>query len=122
MQRMIKETLIRVQTGPALALPRSARGNRPHNERRLGGVTPMEAEAAGAGGCLQAPPGSLAGRWESRQAFLQPPWQPPPGVIIEEREDARKAPEKAEREGQLAMYTDGSEPQSPASQPAPRPT
>ncbi|PKY04570.1 hypothetical protein P168DRAFT_210152, partial [Aspergillus campestris IBT 28561] len=79
---------------------------RSQSEQRLGGVIPIEAEAAGGGGCLQAPPGTLAGEWESRLVFLQrvqPPW-----LVIEERDITREAPERAKREGQLVMYTDRS--------------
>jgi hypothetical protein len=51
----------------------------------------MEAQAWKTGGCLTAPPATLARNWESRKAFVQAPWQTPPEVVIQDRETAVKS-------------------------------
>lgn len=59
-----------------------------------------------------APRDPVGAVWESRQAFIQPPWQMAPEVIISEREDAIRCHDKIvgqqEHLLQLVLYTDGS--------------
>lgn len=110
--RLVKETALRLRTGPSFAVPHTMLRRRPAEERSWAGWTPMEAQAWKTGGCLATPPGTLARNWESRKAFVLAPWQAPPEVTIEEREVAidqhnqllRKGPE----DRPLIMYTDGS--------------
>jgi hypothetical protein len=47
---------------------------RPVGMRDWSGRTPMEAQAWKTGGCLTDPPGTFAGNWESRKAFVQAPY------------------------------------------------
>ena len=42
----------------------------------------MEMHAWKKSECLLAPPDTLAGRWESREAYIQAPWEAPPRIII----------------------------------------
>lgn len=88
MNRLVKETAVRLRTGPTFAVPPTMLRSRPADERDWSGWTPMEAQAWKTGGCLTSPPGTLASCWESRKAFIQAPWQAPPEVIIEDRETA----------------------------------
>ena len=112
MNRLVKETALRLRTGPAFAVPPTMLRRRPGDERDWAGWTPMEAQVWKTGGCLMAPPGTLAGDWESRKAFIQAPWQAPPEVIIEGREVAVEPHNqilmKDSRERPLILYTDGS--------------
>ena len=50
----------------------------------------MGAQAWKMGECLTAPPDAMAGKWESRKAFVREPWRVPPKVFIDEREIAIK--------------------------------
>ncbi|KUM55612.1 hypothetical protein ACN42_g11637 [Penicillium freii] len=68
----------------------------------------MEAQSWKKGGCLMPLPGSLAGDWESRKAYIQAPWNKPPKVHIEDREQARSTHEKAISRLSVRLYTDGS--------------
>jgi ribonuclease HI len=112
MNRLVKETALRLRTGPAIAVPPTMLRRRPMEERDWAGWTPMEAQAWKTGGCLTTPPGTLASVWESRKAFVQAPWQAPPEVIIEHREVAvnrhNQILVKDPRERPLILYTDGS--------------
>jgi hypothetical protein len=82
---------------------------RTDQELALGGYTPMEAHAWKTDGCLRAPPGTLAGEWESREAYVQPPWREPPNVIIDEREVAVKVHDRMTKENSHVLaYTNGS--------------
>jgi ribonuclease HI len=112
MNRLVKETAVRLRTGPAFAVPPTMLRRRPLDERDWSGWTPMEAQAWKTGGCLMAPPGTLSGNWESRKAFVQAPWQAPPEVTIEDRDIAVKSHDhilsKDPRERPLILYTDGS--------------
>ncbi|KAJ6168289.1 reverse transcriptase [Penicillium chrysogenum] len=112
MNRLVKETALRLRTGPTFAVPPTMLRRRPVDERDWSGWTPMEAQAWKTGGCLAAPPDTLARTWESRKAFVQAPWQAPPEVIIEDRETAVKNHNliltKDPRERPLILYTDGS--------------
>lgn len=112
MNRLVKETAVRLRTGPAFAVPPTMLRRRPVEERDWSGWTPMEAQAWKTGGCLTAPPGTLASCWESRKTFVQAPWQAPPEVIIEDRDTAVKSHDhilsKGPRERPLILYTDGS--------------
>lgn len=108
----MKATALRLRTGPAFAVPPMMLQHRPRDERDWARWTPTEAQAWKPGGCLTAPPVTLAREWESRRAFIQAPWQAPPEVIIDDTEvaverhnqilteDPRKRP--------LILYTDGS--------------
>ena len=112
MNRLVKETALRLRTGPAFAVPPTMLRGRPVDERDWAGWTPMEAQAWKKGGCLTAPPGTLARNWESRKAFVQAPWQAPPEVIIEDRETAidrhNQILMRDSRERPAILYTDGS--------------
>ncbi len=66
----------------------------------------MEVQAWKRGGSLTAPPNTVAGRWESRKAYLRTPWQAPPKVTIQEREEAIKSHNTMT--GDIQIYTDGS--------------
>ncbi|KAJ5819485.1 hypothetical protein N7474_005076 [Penicillium riverlandense] len=87
MDRLVKETALRLRTGPA---------------RKLG----QRADAS------RLPRTLLPREWESRKAFVQAPWQAPPEVIIEDREVAverhNQVLMKDSREKPLIFYTDGS--------------
>jgi hypothetical protein len=91
MERICKETAIRIRTGPRFARPIGISERRPAAQRRRGGWTPMEVQAWKKGGSLMTPPETVAGRWESRKAYLRAPWQAPPKVTIQEREEATKS-------------------------------
>ncbi|KAJ5144461.1 reverse transcriptase [Penicillium atrosanguineum] len=112
MNRLVKETALRLRTGPTLAVPPTMLRRRTVDERDWAGWTPMEAQVWKTGGCLTAPPGTLARHWESRKAFVQAPWQAPPEVMIEDREVAVERHNqilmKDSRERPLILYTDGS--------------
>ncbi|OQE71313.1 hypothetical protein PENNAL_c0107G01286, partial [Penicillium nalgiovense] len=112
MNRLVKETALRLRTGPDFAVPPTMARRRPADERDWAGWSPMEAQAWKTGGCLTAPPGTLARVWESRKAFVQAPWQAPPKVIIEDREVAVERHDQIlmidSRERPLILYTDGS--------------
>ncbi|KAJ5117510.1 zinc knuckle domain protein [Penicillium atrosanguineum] len=112
MNRLVKETALRLRTGPAFAVPPTMLRRRPNDERDWAGWTPMEAQAWKTGGCLTAPPGTLTRHWESRKAFVQAPWQAPPEVIIEDREVAVERHDRILaidwRERPTILYTDGS--------------
>ncbi|KAJ5110838.1 zinc knuckle domain protein [Penicillium argentinense] len=112
MNRLVKETALRLRTGPVFAVPPTMLRRRPVDERDWSGWTPMEAQAWKTGGCLTTPPGTLARDWESRKAFVQAPWQAPPDVFIEDREMAVKTHDhilsKDPSERPLILYTDGS--------------
>ncbi|KAJ6016472.1 zinc knuckle domain protein [Penicillium herquei] len=114
MNRIVKETALRLRTGPRFAIPPSMKNKQRSTRQRLtGGWSPMEAQAWKKGGCLTAPPETLAGRWESRKAYIRAPWQAPPTVIIEDREKAVKSHDEimAKVLGYglpLVFFTDGS--------------
>ncbi|KAJ5543315.1 zinc knuckle domain protein [Penicillium sp. DV-2018c] len=111
LNRLVKETALRIRTGPVFAVPPLMLRRRPAEERDWAGWTPMEAQAWKAGGCLTAPPRTVS-KWESRKAFIQAPWQAPPKVIIEDREVAVNHHDeilaKVSEKRPLIMYTDGS--------------
>ncbi|OQD72542.1 hypothetical protein PENANT_c238G09961, partial [Penicillium antarcticum] len=112
MNRLVKETALRLRTGPESAVPPTMLRRRPADERDWAGWTPMEAQAWKAGGCLTAPPNTLTRGWESRKAFVLAPWQAPPEVIIEDREAAvnnhNQILTKDPGARPLILYTDGS--------------
>ncbi|OQD73321.1 hypothetical protein PENANT_c211G00669, partial [Penicillium antarcticum] len=112
MNRLVKEAALRLRTGPQLGIPPTIIRRRPAHERDWSGWTPMEAQAWKTGGCLTAPPETLARIWESRKAFVLAPWQAPPEVIIDDRKIAVEFHEhivvKASEERPLIVYTDGS--------------
>lgn len=74
LDQLVKATAIRIRTGPVHGIPKGMLSRRTDQELTLGGYTPMEAHAWTKNGCLRAPPGTLAGDWESREAYVQPPW------------------------------------------------
>ena len=55
MNRLVKETAVRLRTGPAFAVPPTMLRRRPVDEREWSGWTPIEAQAWKTGGCLTAP-------------------------------------------------------------------
>jgi ribonuclease HI len=109
LDQLVKATAIRIRTGPAHGIPKGMLTRRTDQQLALGGYTPMEAHAWKTDGCLRAPPGTLAGDWESREAYVQPPWQESPPVVIDEREEAVTVHDRMIRENSRVMvYTDGS--------------
>ncbi|KAJ5766658.1 reverse transcriptase [Penicillium nucicola] len=112
MNRLVKETALRLRTGPELGIPSTMVRRRPMHEKDWSGWTPMEAQAWKTGGCLTALPHTLARQWENRKAFVLAPWQAPPEVNIEDRETAGAFHEQivviASNERPLIAYTDGS--------------
>jgi ribonuclease HI len=118
LDKLVKETALRIRTGPRMAVPNTMLIKRPDNQLVLGGFTPMEVHAWKKGGCLLAPPNTLAGRWESREAYIQEPWHTPPRVVIHEsREEAIEAHDKLASQlakhpnnnnSPIMIYTDGS--------------
>jgi hypothetical protein len=70
MNRLVKETAVRLRTGPTLAVTPTMLRRRPLDDRGWSGWTPMEAQAWKTGGYLMAPPGTLARNWKSRKAFV----------------------------------------------------
>ncbi|RAO74375.1 uncharacterized protein BHQ10_010387 [Talaromyces amestolkiae] len=109
LDQLAKITAIQIRTGPTLGIPSGMLTKRTDEELTLGGYTPMEAHAWKKGGCLTAPPRTLAGRWESRDAYVQEPWREPPRVIINEREVAISVHNSIHTHNAHTMiYTDGS--------------
>ncbi|KAJ5660660.1 reverse transcriptase [Penicillium longicatenatum] len=110
MDRISRETALRIRTGPAHGIPQLMIRQRSQQQRQRGGWSPMEAHAWMKGGCLTAPPSALARTWESRWAYVQAPWQVPPDVHILERDEAVKkhAEISSQGQGKLIIYTDGS--------------
>jgi hypothetical protein len=66
----------------------------------------MEVQAWKKGGSLTAPPETVAGEWESRKAYLRPPWSILPQVSILDREAAIR--KHKESTADIQMYADGS--------------
>lgn len=109
LDQLAKMTAIRIRTGPALGIPGGMLTKRTDEELVLGGYTPMEAHVWKKGGCLMAPPSTLAGAWENREAYIQEPWREPPRVIIDEREVAISIHNSIHKQNAHTMvYTDGS--------------
>ncbi|KAJ5148620.1 zinc knuckle domain protein [Penicillium atrosanguineum] len=112
MDRLVKETALRLRIGSAFAVPPTILRRRPNDKRDWAGWTLMEAQAWKTGGYLTAPPGTLTRHWESRKAFVQALWQAPPEVIIEDREVAVKRHDQILaidwRERPAILYTDRS--------------
>jgi ribonuclease HI len=109
LDQLVKATAIRIRTGPTHGIPEGMLQRRTDHQLTLGGYTPMEAHAWKTGGCLRAPPGTLAGEWESREAYVQPPWREPPCITIDEREKAVTVHDRMVKEiSRVLVYTDGS--------------
>lgn len=69
----------------------------------------MEAHAWKTGGCLRAPPVTLAGEWESRESHVQPPCGEPPPVVIDEGEKPVAVHARMVKENsRVLVHTDGS--------------
>jgi hypothetical protein len=107
MQQIIKETAIRLRTGPVWAHPPSFRGRRSLKETRLGGLTPLEALSRGARSLLAL---GRDRRWETRKAFIIAPWEPLIQVTIPATEAAEEALQALgpPRHGEERYYTNGS--------------
>ncbi|EED11528.1 hypothetical protein TSTA_008240 [Talaromyces stipitatus ATCC 10500] len=109
LDQLTKATAIRIRTAPAHGIPNGMLTRRINDELALGGYTPMEAHAWKTGGCLTAPPGTLAGEGERRDAYVQPPWREPPHVVIDEREIAVSVHNRMVKgNSRVLIYTDGS--------------
>jgi ribonuclease HI len=109
LDQLVKATAIRIRTGPTHGIPNGLLNRRTDDELTLGGYTPMEAHAWKTGGCLRAPPGTLAGEWESREAYVQQPWREPPPIVIDTREVAVSVHDRMNKENsRVLVYTDGS--------------
>ena len=105
LDKQVQETAVQLMTGPTVGQPKL---DRTPEEMKLGGKTPMELHAQK--GCLKLNAGEY---WERRMAFITAPWEQPPIVHIEEKEQAinrHKVIEKQYkgRKGSLLVYTDGS--------------
>ncbi|KAJ5256522.1 reverse transcriptase [Penicillium angulare] len=90
MDRIKKETAVRIRTGPTFAIPKLMITERTPQQRFYG---------------------SVAGAWESRRAFVREPWRAPPKVSIEDRDAAEDTHLQAiafENPAPLIIYTDGS--------------
>jgi hypothetical protein len=66
----------------------------------------MEVHAWKKGGSLTTPPGTVAGKWESRKAYLRAPWQTPPKMTFQEQEEAIKTNNTTT--SYIQVYTDRS--------------
>ncbi|KUL82020.1 hypothetical protein ZTR_11386 [Talaromyces verruculosus] len=109
LNQLTKITTIQIHTGPSHGIPSGMLVKRTNEELTLSGYTPMEAHAWKTGGCLTAPPGTLAGQWESRDAYVQAPWHEPPKVVINKREKAISVHNSILKANTHTMvYTDGS--------------
>jgi hypothetical protein len=96
-------------TGPTHGIPNGLLNRRTDDELTLGGYTLMEAHAWKKDGCLRAPPGTLAGEWESCEAYVQPPWREPLPIVIDTREVAVSVHDCMYKENSwVLVYTDGS--------------
>ncbi|KAF4210539.1 hypothetical protein CNMCM5878_004249 [Aspergillus fumigatiaffinis] len=109
MQQIIEETAIRIQTGPSFACPQGLKGKlRPTREIQRSGLTPLEALRKRGGPLGPNTPKRLEG-WESRKAYVLPPWEPPLHCTIEDHEAALKTHnEVCKNNDRLVIYTDGS--------------
>ena len=109
LDQLVKITAIRIRTGPIHGIPEGMLTRRTDHQLTLGGYTPMEAHAWKKDGCLRAPPGTLAGKWESREAYVQAPWRELPRIVIDEREKAVSVHDSVLKENtRVSIYTDGS--------------
>jgi ribonuclease HI len=109
MQQTIEETAIRIQTAPPFACPRGLTGKpRPTVETQRSGLTPLEALRK-RGGPLAPTTPRRDETWESRKAYVLPPWEPPLQCKIEDYEAALKTHDEICKDNdQLVIYTDGS--------------
>jgi Ribonuclease HI len=117
MQQTIEETAIRIQTGMPWAVPD---GIKAHTKRRprdtkQGGITPLEALKWKKNGPLA--PLRVRGQevqWESRTAFVLPPWETRIKCVMEDAEAAIQTHDRIELDAALAdgaiqrVFTDGS--------------
>ncbi|KAJ5636973.1 hypothetical protein N7490_006852 [Penicillium lividum] len=81
MEQILQETAIRIQTGAEWAQPYCLQPRvrkRTMAEIRLGGYSPLEELRWKKGGILFG-----SGQWESRTAFVLPPWEPRINCIID---------------------------------------
>lgn len=115
MQQVIEETVIRIQTGVPWALPEGLLAKRKPKETKLGGITPLEALKWKRHGPLA--PLQVRGQnvqWESRSAFVLPPWETRIKCVIEAAETAIQTHDGIEFDAALAdgaiqrIFTDGS--------------
>lgn len=109
LDQLTKMTAIRIRTRPSHGIPSGMLMKRTEEELTLGGYTPMEAHSWKTGGCLTAPPDTLAGMWESRDAYVQEPWHERPKIVIDEREKAISTHDSIlKADAHTSVYTDGS--------------
>ncbi|KAJ5667634.1 hypothetical protein N7507_003498 [Penicillium longicatenatum] len=109
-EQITQETAIRIQTGAKWAQPfclYPKLGKRTTQETRLGGYSPLEKLRWKKGGVL------FGGQWESRQAFVLPPWEPRIKCIIENSDAAIKSHDQIvsncdQSRGKMVFFTDGS--------------
>jgi ribonuclease HI len=106
-ERMVREAATRVHTGPAHAIPRSAVTPRTREEIKQGGQTPIGAQVMKDRG-LWSPPRTKTGLWETRQGYLQAPWQAGPDVVIKEREEKNNTHDAIQHSQALKIYTGSS--------------
>ncbi|OGE48027.1 hypothetical protein PENARI_c033G04144 [Penicillium arizonense] len=109
LQQSIEECAIRILTGPQWACPRSARMARKPIERRIGGWTPLEALVWKKGPIKL----DCAEKWESKIAFVLPPWERRISCFIEPSEAALATYDslykRTQKGGETSLaYTDGS--------------
>jgi ribonuclease HI len=108
-QQIIEETAIRIQTGPRFACPRGLTEKpRPTIETRQSRLTQLEALRKRGGPLAPTTPRRVE-MWESRKAYVLPPWEPPLHCIIEDYDTALKTHDEiCKSDDQLVIYTDGS--------------
>ncbi|KAJ5901430.1 hypothetical protein N7504_007424 [Penicillium tannophilum] len=108
-EQIIQETAIRIQTGATWAQPfclHPRLGKRSGKETCLGGFSPLEQLRWKKGGILFG-----EGQWESKKAFVLPPWEKRINCIIENSAEAAiKSHDRiqSQQEGKMVFFTDGS--------------
>ncbi|KAJ5667630.1 hypothetical protein N7507_003494 [Penicillium longicatenatum] len=104
-EQILQETAIRIQTGAKWAQPYylSILGKRTTKETKLGGFSPLEKLRWKKGGILFGD-----GQWESKTAFVLPPWEPRIKCIIKDSDTTIKSHNQIQSEGKMVFFTDGS--------------
>ncbi|KAJ5901433.1 hypothetical protein N7504_007427 [Penicillium tannophilum] len=109
-EQTIQETAIRIQTGATWAQPfclHPRLGKRTLTQTRLGGLSPLEKLRWKKGGILFGESQSEPA-WESKSAFVLPPWEKRVNCIIQNSDAAIKTHDQIQSEGKVVFFTDGS--------------
>ncbi|KAJ5809046.1 uncharacterized protein N7503_001264 [Penicillium pulvis] len=105
-EQIIQETAIRIQTGAKWAQPfcLSTLGKRTAKETRLGGFSPLEKLRWKKDGILFG-----RGQWESKRAFVLPPWEKRIDCIIQDSDAAIKSHDQIiSNQRKMVFFTDES--------------